>query len=586
MPIEHAKAALLKLQDAYYQESQNSLTYSPTKSALTKLKAAFAEALKTVADSVDVALLKAEYQLLLFRYEGYTIRDLIATKAELERAFIAVPVAPPASKWEEILISSKEALMALSTESANHARATQNIKKENVLRLLNNLIQKEQEKERDKQQDAFDHMQKAFYETKIDLQGFLNALIFFYKQTQWQLQSEKIKKAPLEFYGDCLLEQVNLLTQEELRWYYKQMHCPEIISLCNAFFVPRFLHEGNEDERAEVIGDFLCDDLADRFSSVRKKTAKATERPLNNEEKRAHFLLLGRTIHQVLLTFHSALASKLDVKSEEPSPLHVLYWPKSGVSMNAAQKKIMLNSAELMDDTSKKEQFFSVYTPDTGKEKSSAEQLNTSFAHIMSSLGYFFNPNRFSDALSVLSANHIKTTISAMNDEQMNALDQLLRGEDVNQLLMILRHIKEASQEEMKTVCSWLSIKRSESGGFNEQFKTLAQELYDKADFLMQTVRLQKELKDYPYKDLEKKATDMYSIKNAACLKRMLSIHAEERIDKKFQFKYTLPEKCYLYLYQGMPEVGSKVRTETGVKTSSNYDRLTRSLSEISLEPV
>ncbi len=170
------------------------------------------------------------------------------------------------------------------------------------------------------------------------------------------------------------------------------------------------------------------------------------------------------------------------------------------------------------------------------------------FGKMIHSLGCFFNPKQFCDLLLITDSTEIHNAIKTASKAELKFLYRQLRGGELNNLVALLKCIKEGDAEKRKEVYQWLSIKNP--GMLDERFQTVAGELYDNADKLMQLVREQLEIKkDYAYNNLQLKPSRVYSRKNSACLKRLLEVYVGA--SPKKDFSYGIWDYLYSFIHQG-----------------------------------
>lgn len=176
------------------------------------------------------------------------------------------------------------------------------------------------------------------------------------------------------------------------------------------------------------------------------------------------------------------------------------------------------------------------------------------FGGMIHSLGVFFNPNRFCDLLLKIDSESIQSSLSNCSKAQLRSLYKKLQGTELNNLVALLKEIKDGEAEKRKEVYQWLSIKNP--GVVDERFQEVAEQLYYAADTLMQAVREKLQApKDYAYNNVQLKEDRIYTPKNQACVKRLLEIYAGALPNR--DFSYNMWDYLYSFFHRGEKTEGN-----------------------------
>lgn len=498
------------------------------------------------------ALYHEELNIIEWGYTGlYTEEELSRAKVRLKAlAFSQQAPFNGASKWENNLSVTRSVVDTLS-KLATHVSASQDssaIKRENLLSEIDNLQKKLEDKKRKENKDTFTHLQSIANEkAAFDLRAFMHYLILYYQEDPSS-----------EHYVKNLDRSFARLTDEEIKFFYNGMRSKAMVSFVNALFTQYYIMEQDrcrvEQQNNKAYKDALSllplnigwvkGEIIAAIAAAPTSVQKNTEVEDLAEDR---FYSTAAHVYKTVSMMYEKLSDAIDsrnlkIKNKDSFPYYT-NWPVDKdnrvlpISISSAEKDLISESIKTFRH----------------KQLTSVKRLDEYFGKMMHSLGYFFNPNQFCDVLYSYAPFNIKYVMTQRSKAECLKLHQILQGEDLNHLVLLLRKLKEGDAEVQAKCSEWLSL--SQSGIlWQEKLQVLAEKLYDSANILMQSVREQLEkqgekVNDYAYNNLELKTSHLYTAKNAACMKRLLETYGNA--SSKYDFTYNICDRFYLFMYPG-----------------------------------
>jgi hypothetical protein len=610
------------LREAYYGLSvsgqENKITQSIKK--IAEIKAYFDELYHRDRKNHEECLLQAELAMIIWEYEPLnkpTKSQLIKLHQDLD-AYQEPKSTSVSSKWESPELAVKDVISSISRLTITPSK--EQTKQKNLSKKISNWLRKIEE-DSSGEQDFFGTLYQSLHgDGRINKEEFLQAIILFYREIVGS-------KEDLVDYQKALEFQFQALSMDELKLFKKQMESTEMLSLATALYsqvylgthyddLEHFEHPAYQDALSLLSNEkqWLKDNLRGNFTS-----AEALEQKTNEQ-----FLVDARFIFKILSLCHRTVFAQIQRrknKTEESSncfPYSWLdAWPVNDkmepevISISEPEKKLV-GSMVKMFITTKKDMQKQNLAKDTQAKFINAGDLEEKpllqpvilgqyFGNMVKSLGFFFNPAKFIEALQIFQEDtaSVRQKMTEMDDKALEKIYAEFKGEDLNNLVVLLRQIKNGNQKNMGDLCRWLTIERIDPINFNKNIQKIAGDLYDTADSLMQIVRQEVDkreseryssfermselesreyFRDYAYNDLTLPEDRVFTSKNAACVKQLLSSYYPKSERAEYKVRLTLWDRFYHFLYpsdKNMLPSETKTQSYREIKdTSGTSDRV------------
>ncbi len=524
-------------------------------------KNAFIQQVEATSMTKNQKLLSIE-ELNLIEWEytgGYTEAELIAMQNRLnalslnESSSASRASSTDSMRWEKLQAVKQLTVDSLSqfSRTISSGKSSEEIKKENLLKKAELLLDKLHEKQRQANQPTFQELEAMFNDELSDVASLTHYLILF----RQACRDKKGRIASTDDYVNNLLRKLQVLTDEELKIFYAKMHSEAMVRFINALFTQNYILDNDlssteHDIILEQENNIAFNDAVSILPmNMGWMKAQIISRA-SKESAKMEFLKTASQLHSFMLGLYDQVSyvmkerKLLEKKRSDDYPFYES-WPRD----EQGAKPIIINSNEkhLVNESVK-----ALYTG-LSAPSPKGETLDVFyFSKMVRSFGVGFNPNRFCDLILRLDPASIQDRVAQYEPERLNSLYKAFQSTDLNNLMLLLKMIKDGDKGTRDKLYPWLSITASHEN-LDEPLQILAKKLYESGEMFMQSVRqrLSKE-RDYDYNNLELSAERVYTYKNAACIKRLLDIHNIAFPQK--DFSYGVIDNFYYMLYPGVQD--------------------------------